>query len=80
LAGEARKEAIIVAQVKPSIMPPAFRQDELGQNVQLASAHPHLDGAASGVHRPPYSPLARFLGEVLLLEEVEPQLPMGLDP
>jgi hypothetical protein len=37
-----------------------------------------LEGAASDVHHPPYSSLARLLGEVLHLEEVEPQLLVGL--
>jgi hypothetical protein len=32
------------------------------------------------MHCLPYSFLARLLGEVLRLEEVEPQLPVGLDP
>jgi hypothetical protein len=32
------------------------------------------------MHRPPHSSLARLLGEMLRLEEVEPQLLMGLDP
>jgi hypothetical protein len=39
-----------------------------------------LKGAAFGVHHPPYSPLADLLGEVLLLEEVEPQILVGLHP
>jgi hypothetical protein len=51
---------------------------KLGQDVEIASTRPHLEGAASYVHRPSYSSLARLLGEVLCLEEVEPQLLVGL--
>jgi hypothetical protein len=32
------------------------------------------------VYHPPYSPLACLLGEVLCLEEMEPQLLVGFDP
>jgi hypothetical protein len=80
LAKEARKEAVVVAQEKPAIVPPAVRRDELGQDVELTLARPLLDGAASSVHRPLYSPLAHLLSEVLRLEEVEPELLVGLDP
>jgi hypothetical protein len=64
--------------MEPTVVPPTVRRDELGRNVELASARPHLESAASDMHRPPYSPLARLLGEVHRLEEVEPQLPVGL--
>jgi hypothetical protein len=78
LVRESWQAAVVVAQIEPTVVPPAVRRDELGRNVELASACPHLEGAAFGVHRPPYSPLTRLLGEVLRLKEVEPQLPVGL--
>jgi hypothetical protein len=80
LAGEARQLAVVVAQVEPAVVPPAVRGDELSHDVQLTSARLHLDSAASSVYHLLHSLLIRLLGEMLHLEEVEPQLLVGLDP
>jgi hypothetical protein len=66
LAREFRQATVVIAQIKPAVMPPTIRRDELGQYVEIASTRPHLEGVAFGVHRLSYSPLARLLGKVAL--------------
>jgi hypothetical protein len=61
---------IVIAQIKPPVVPSTVRQDELHRDVELASTRSHMKGAATGVHHLSHSPLARLLGEVLRLEEV----------
>jgi hypothetical protein len=71
-ARELWQAVVVVAQIEPTIVSSAVRQDELHRDVELASTHTHLKGAATGVHRLPHSPLAYLLGKGLHLEEVEP--------
>jgi hypothetical protein len=41
---------------------------------------PNLEGAAASVHRTPHSLLTCLLSEMLRLEEMKPQIPVGLHP
>jgi hypothetical protein len=72
LAEEPWQPVVVVAQVEPPVMLAAVRRDELRWNVLLTLTHPDLESAAPCMHHAPHSLLARLLGEMLCLEEVEP--------
>jgi hypothetical protein len=79
-AGVPRQLIFIIAEVEPTLVPPAVRRDEASQDVQIRPARPHLQDAAPYSSRAQDALLPRLLSEELGLEKVKPQVLLRLHP
>jgi hypothetical protein len=79
-AGIPRQLTLVIAEVKPAIVPAAVRGDQLCRDVLVTTTRPDLQHAAPRAHRAPRPSFLCFLGEELRPEEMEPQVPLRIHP
>jgi hypothetical protein len=76
---ERRQPLVVITEVEPSALPPLVRRGEGGRDVQLRLVRVQLERAAAGPDGVEHPPHLAEEGEGLRLEEMEPQVLMGLN-
>jgi hypothetical protein len=75
-----REPPVVVAKIKPPVLPPLVRRRKGGEDVLLRAPQPQLKGAAAGPHRHADLLCLHCQGKELHSEEMEPQIPVGINP
>jgi hypothetical protein len=77
---ERRQPLVVVAEVEPPTLPPLVRRGKGDRDVQLRPVRAQLERAAASSNGEAHPPHLAGRGEGLRMEEVNPQVSMGLDP
>jgi hypothetical protein len=75
-----REPSVVIPEIKPPALPPLVRRHKDGGDVLLRAPLPQLEGAATGPHRHADFPFPRRQGKKLHGEEMDPQIPVGVNP
>jgi hypothetical protein len=74
------KPPVVVAEIKPPVLPPLVRRRKGGGDVLLRAPRPQLKGAATGPHCHTDLLCLCCQGKELHSEEMEPQIQVGVNP
>jgi hypothetical protein len=77
---EHQQPLVIVVEVEPSTLPPLIRRGECGRDVQMRSVRAQLKRATIGPNSVTHPPHLAREREGLRTEEVDAQVPVGIDP